>query len=105
MAVSSYVTQALLAAVDTIELRSRFGPPTTVRVVDLLAQKPGPPNPLLAYAKPTVILRGSIGEQVIAPYGRVGVDDWKLPTAIIVTVLGVGFFALLGAAYRLGGRR
>ena len=105
MAVSSYVTQALLASVETIEIRSRFGPPTVLRVVDLIAQKPGPPNPLLAYAKPTVILRGSIGEQVIAPYGRVGVDDWKFPTAVVVTVLGVGLFALLGAAYRLGGRR
>lgn len=106
MAIGSYVTQALASSVETITIQSRVGPSVTLRVADLVSQKPGPTNPVLAFVKPTIILRGpAIGEQVIAPGGRAGPEDWKLPTALVLSVLGLGLFTLVVGAYRLGQRR
>lgn len=104
--VGSFVTQALAASVETITIQSRLGPPVTLRVKDLVAQQEGPPNPILGFVKPTIVLRGpAIGEQIIAPGGRAGPEDWKFPTALVLSVLGFGLFTLVVGAYRLGQRR
>lgn len=101
--VYSAVTGVLGQSIETIEIRTRFSPPVLLRVADLVAQKEGPPNPAVSALKPTIILRGpAIGQQVVAPAGQVGPEDWKLPTATVVVVLGVGLFTLLAAAYKLG---
>lgn len=62
---------ALLSGVFTsVELRTQASPPVVIRTADL--QMGGPPNPLLAFLKPTVILTGPAGKTVIAPYGVSG---------------------------------
>lgn len=53
---------------DEVEIRTAFTPPVTFDVRELGASSPGP-NPLGALLKPSIILRGSLGQRVLAPYG------------------------------------
>lgn len=53
--------------VRTVEFRTTMTPPV---VIDMLAT--GEPNPAVVALKPTLILDGPLGRQVIAPYGEAG---------------------------------
>lgn len=89
--VQGVLSNTLPAVVSTIEVRSLFSPTVTFNVADLLAPSgpSQPPNPLVRLVKPTIVLSGpGIGDQVVAPGGAVGPDDWKTP-ATLVAVLGL----------------
>lgn len=101
----SVVTSALTGVVDTITIMSRFSPPVTLKVADLLAEQEGPPHPAIRALQPTIILRGKgIGQQVIAPGGQATPEGWKLPAATAVTLVVVGALTALTFAYRVGQR-
>ena len=53
---------------DTVEIHSKLTPPIVLNLKDALAS--GPPNPIVAWAQPTVVLRGKRGRVVVAPYGE-----------------------------------
>lgn len=99
---ANLLTDAFTSGVTTIEIRSRFSPPQVLDTKQLT--RPGPPNPILVAMKPTIILNGPLGQQVIAPYGVAGVDEWKLPSVALATVVGVGALVVGKWLYRLGQR-
>lgn len=81
----------LAAAYDEVEFRSAATPPIILRTNELLQE--GPPNPFIQWLKPTVVLRGKAGTNVIAPMGPAQ-GSWLPP------LLGIG--ALVGLGYLLG---
>lgn len=106
--VGSLVSDALGSAVDTIEIRSAFSPPVIVKTSDLLGKtKPAQPatpgakveaaakTNYLKLVKPTVILTGGVGRQVIAPGGEVDPNQWKwnalLAASAVTLTLAVTF--------------
>lgn len=81
---------SLLAAstFDTVEIWTEYTGPVTVNVAEAL--KPGPPHPLLAFLKPTIVLSGPAGQRVIAPYGTAARDGgWKGPALVAGVFVGV----------------
>lgn len=98
----SIITGSLTSSIETIEIRTRFSPPIVLKVSELLAE--GPPSPVVQAVKPTIILNGSIGRQVIAPAGQSGVNDWKVPTLVLAGVAFVGATVVLGTIFQLGRR-
>lgn len=81
----------LAAAFDEVEFRSSLTPSITIRTADMLRDPGGPPNPFLAWLRPTVVLRGRAGETYIAPAG-VSKGGSILPGLLIVgTLVGTGF--------------
>lgn len=105
----SLITSNLPSLIETIEIRSRFSPPVTLKVADLLREDQGKPNAIVQTVKPTIILRGpGVGTQVIAPAGRVGPDEWKLPAAAVAVASFVGGAVVVSTIFGLGrfsGRR
>ncbi len=88
---------ALASLYESIEVRTSFSPPVRARTQDLF--KPGEPNSRppwwLKVLKPTFVVRGAIGEQVIAPGGVAG--DGTIPMLLVIgSLVGLGF--LLGRA-------
>ena len=51
----------------------------------------GPPNPLMQWLKPTVILTGPAGRTVIAPYGQAGGGGGVVALGVLLGIVGVGF--------------
>lgn len=89
---------ALLAArtFDTVTIWTEFSPPTKLNISELL--KPGPPHPFLLALKPTVVLEGPAGKQVIAPYGMAATDGaWRTPLALAGALFGVFLLGRLSA--------
>lgn len=99
--VANIVSANLPSIIETIEVRSRFAPPQVFKTRDLVA--PGPPSPAVQFTKPMVILRGPVvGEQIIAPAGQVGVNDWKLPVMLVGAAAAVGILVILRLVFAFG---
>ena len=80
---------ALANLYDTIEVRSSVSPPVRLNVASLVdSGQPSKPSWFAQMLKPTVVLSGSGGRAVVAPYGEAG-DG----TLITVLTLG-GLFGL-----------
>lgn len=85
----------LAGAYEEVEFRSSATPTIRMRTQDMMS---GPPNPVLGWLRPTVVLRSRIaGETVIAPAG-VSKGGSILPIAGAVAVI-------FGAGYLLGRSR
>lgn len=100
------ISSALPNLIESIEVRSAFSPPVTLTIKDVL--KAGPPNPVVKRVKPTIIIKGGIGQQVIAPGGVVGPDEWKRNVAIVgagVAVAAVAGTMFLFSVGAFAGRR
>ena len=80
----------LLAGVfDTIEIRNSATPNIVMRTQELLQNEP--PNPVVVWLRPTIILRGKGGETIIAPHG-VSKGGSVLPLALAaLAFVGVGY--------------
>lgn len=81
---------SLLAAstFDTVTIWTDYTSPVTVNVAEAL--KPGPPHPLLAALRPTIMLSGPAGTRVIAPYGTADRDGgWRGPALLAGALVGV----------------
>lgn len=100
------ISGSLPSLIESVEVRSAFSPPIVLNIKDIL--KEGPPNPVVKRVKPTIIIKGGIEQQVIAPAGVVGPDEWKRNLLILtgatagVTALGVMAVFSVGA---FSGRR
>lgn len=107
----SRVTAVLPRLIESVEIRSRFSPPYSLKTEDLLADAlPGaPPSPLVGALRPTIVLRGPlIGEQVIAPAGQASPTEWRRNAAVLGVAAAAGVFAILSAFFGGGvlvGRR
>ena len=105
--VGTILTSAFAAAIEEVEIITAFSPSYRVKTKDLT--KPGPPNPLLQRLKPTVILRGPIGTQVIAPAGVASSEEWKRNIAVLGLITGLvylaGVVSVFGFGARFGARR
>lgn len=108
------ISATLPTAVRELEVRSAFSPPTVVNVQDALRSPASSAKPSLsqraaAFLQPTIIMRGgSLGQQVIAPYGAVDAGVWKrnltlAGSAVFLAGLAVGM--LFFAAGRRSARR
>lgn len=80
----------VLSVWDRVEFRSAATPPIRAEV----AYDPnGPPNPLMQWLQPTIILTGNAGRTVIRPYG--GEGDGPNGTLVFagffLGIVGVGF--------------
>ncbi len=84
----------LAGAYDTIEIRSNVSPPIIIDTRELL--KDGGPNPLMNTIKPTIVLSGASGRNLIAPYGVADSGGWIVPLFVAGFLLGVG--VLVGRA-------
>lgn len=85
---------AFASIYDTMEVRTSLTPPVVTGTAELFSTgKGGPPNALVNFLKPTVILRGRGGELVVAPHGQAGSGTLGF-LAVVGTLLGFGF--LLG---------
>ncbi len=83
---------AIASLYDSIEFRSAFSPPVVLSTKDLFTPKaPGSAPPWwLSWLKPTVIVRGAVGEQVIAPAGVAG--NGTVPLLLAVgSIVALGF--------------
>ncbi len=81
---------------DSVTIWTEFSPPTKLNISELL--KPGPPHPLLLALKPTIVLEGPAGRQVVAPYGTAAMDGgWKGPVAVVGALFGVFLLGRLSA--------
>ena len=89
----------LAAVYDTIEIRTSVTPPA---VIDLYAaaHDTSPPSPVTQFLKPTLVLSGRGGTEVLAPYG-VAEGGWGPSIATLGVVIGIG--AAIG--WYLRGRR
>ena len=80
----------LAGAFTEVEYRSSLTPTIRLQTAGMLAE--GPPNPFLAWMRPTVVLKDKLGgETVIAPAG-VSQGGSVLPALLVVA-------ALFGAGY------
>ncbi len=81
---------SLLALVyDEIEFRSSATPPIIINTKELLTPSTQP-NPFLQWLKPTVVLRGSGQQTVIAPLGEAQ-GSWAVPLGGVAALVGLGF--------------
>lgn len=88
---SGNILAGLASVYNTLEIRTSVTPPA---VVDLqsVANSSGPPNPIVEFLKPTIILTGSGGQEIIAPYGQ-SPDGTAGTIGIVAFMLGMGFAA------------
>jgi len=86
--VASGLGTALLEQYDTVEIRTEATPPLSVNLRDATAS--GPPSPISQWLKPTIILTGKAGRQVIAPYGP-SEGSFGGPFLLLFSIIGVGF--------------
>lgn len=93
------LTGGLTSLYNTVEIRTSVTPPA---VIDLaaLAQNSGPPSPITKFLRPTIILSGNAGRQVIAPYGEAE-GGWGPSLTALGVVVGIGF----GLGWYARGRR
>lgn len=109
-ALTQIITATLPTAVREIEVRSAFSPPTVINVQDALKPPAPGKQPTLSqraagFLQPTIIMRGgSLGQQVIAPYGAVDAGVWKRNLAFAGGALFLGGLAV-GALFFAAGRR
>lgn len=84
----------LAAVYDRLEIRTTLTPPA---VIDLYAaaHDQSPPSPVTQFLKPTIILHGHAGTEVLAPYGEAE-GSWVGPIGFFGLLLGIGF--VLGRA-------
>lgn len=77
---------------DRLEIRTSVTPPA---VIDLYAAAydQSPPSPLTQFLKPTLILSGAAGTEVLAPYGEAE-GSWGPTIGFVGLLVGIGF--LLG---------
>lgn len=100
------ITSLLQGGVKEIVIMSAAFPPLTLQVSDLLADREGPPHPLVSFLKPTIILRGgALGTNVIAPGGQVDPNAWKTTITVTGILALIGAITVAGALYRWGARR
>jgi hypothetical protein len=81
--------KGLAAIYDRIEIRTSVTPPA---VIDLygLAHDDSPPSPVTKFLKPTIILSGKAGTDVIAPYGEAE-GGWGPSIGAMAFIVGTGF--------------
>lgn len=79
----------LASIYDTIEIRTSVTPPAVIDLYEI-AHDNGPPSPITQFLKPTLILSGRAGTQVIAPYGEAA-GGWGPSIGALLTVVGIGF--------------
>lgn len=84
---SGNLVAGLSSLYDTIEVRTAFTPPAVINLHEAAYAPPGEISPLL---KPTIILSGPNGRDVIAPYGEAE-GGWGGTVAALVLILGAGF--------------
>lgn len=104
------ISAALPSAIKTVEVRTAFAPPMVIDVNQALNPPPASAKKtfsekLSTIVQPTVLFQGgSLGTQVVAPYGAVNPNAWKRN----LTILGGAAFGaglLLGAIFFAAGRR
>jgi hypothetical protein len=97
--ITQALTGGLTALYNTLEIRTSVTPPA---IIDLaaLAQDRSPPSPITQFLKPTIILSGGAGRQVIAPYGEAD-GGWGPSLTALAVVVGLGF----GLGWYSRGRR
>jgi len=80
---------ALASVYDRIEIRTSATPPA---VIDLYAaaHDQSPPSPVTQFLKPTIILHGRAGTEVLAPYGEAE-GSWGPTFGFIGLLVGLGF--------------
>lgn len=78
---------------DHVEFRSAATPPIGA---DVAYNPNGPPNPVMQWLQPTVILTGPAGRTVIRPYG--GTGDGPNGTLVAISF----FAAIVGIGFALG---
>lgn len=78
----------LAGSYDSLELRSAITPTFRIDTKALLSD--GPRNPILDAVKPTVILTGPAGTNVIAPYGPAAAGGWVVPVFFVGLLVGIG---------------
>jgi hypothetical protein len=79
----------LAATFDEVEFRSALTP--TVRVNTRQLLKEGRPNPFLAWARPTVVMRGAGQEAVVAPWGQHAGGSIIPLTGAALGLVGLGY--------------
>lgn len=89
------IVAGLSAVYDTIEIRTSVTPPAVIDLHAAAASAGEPPSPITQFLKPTIILTGRSGRDVIAPYGEAE-GGWGGPIFGLAVILGFGF--LLGRA-------
>lgn len=85
------IAAGLSAVYDTIEIRTSVTPPAIIDLHAVAASQGEPPSPITQFLKPTLILTGRTGRDVIAPYGEAE-GGWGGPIFGLAVILGVGFF-------------
>ncbi len=82
------LSNAFISQYDTATFASSATPAVTVNLRDALAD--GPPNPYAQWLKPTLVLSGPAGRQVIAPYGPSS-GSVGGPLLLVLGIFGAGF--------------
>ena len=95
------IRQLLPQVANSIEVRTAFSPPVTLRPADFIdgtGTAEGPAQRLSRFVRPTIIVIGTAtGRQVLAPYGQSSATEWKRN----LTLLAFAGFAA-GAVFSLG---
>lgn len=83
------ILAGLASVYDRLEIRTSVTPPA---VIDLYAaaHDQSPPSPITQFLKPTIILSGRGGTEVLAPYGEAE-GGWGPSVAALGIVVGLGF--------------
>lgn len=83
------VLAGLAQVYDRLEIRTSVTPPA---VIDLYAaaHDQSPPSPITQFLKPTIILHGRAGTEVLAPYGEAE-GGWGPSLGALAFVVGTGF--------------
>lgn len=86
---SGSVLQGLASVYDTLEVRTSVTPPAVVNL-HAAATDSGPPNPIVEFLKPTIVLSGPSGQETIAPYG-IAPDGTAGTIGVVAFLMGMGF--------------
>lgn len=88
------ILAGLAAVYDRLEIRTAVTPPA---VIDLhaAAYDQSPPSPVAQFLRPTIILHGNAGTEVLAPYGEAE-GSWGPALGFVGLLVGIGF--VLGRA-------
>jgi hypothetical protein len=97
--ITAALTGGLTSLYNTIEIRTSVTPPAFIDLA-ALAHDTGPPSPITQFLRPTLILSGAAGRQVIAPYGEAE-GGWGPSLSALAVVVGIGF----GLGWYARGRR
>lgn len=93
------LTGGLTSLYSTLEMRTSVTPPAFIDLA-ALARDQSPPSPITQFLRPTIILSGPAGRQVIAPYGEAD-GGWGPALSALAVVVGIGF----GLGWYARGRR